>query len=328
MSVLEKIRSRAGLLVGIIGVALLVFILQSALESGNFFLGNSDTTVGEIAGKSIDYTTFNAKVQESIENQKRNTGQSSLDQAATDNIIQQVWNQFINEEVMQKEYEKLGITVSDEELYHFMVEEPHPALVRNLSDPQTGQVAPMFADEKTGMLSSEKIRQFTQSMTPEQETQWLQLEDFIRQTRVIEKYNNLIKKGLYVTTAVTKRDYIAQNTNTNIKYVIKNYKTIADSTIKVTDEELNTYYNAHQNEYKQEAARKIEYVAFDIAPSQEDFNEVEKTISFSQEEYEKNILNDNTTFGNTIVPETQVGFSLKAISNIKNNLDKIFPELD
>jgi peptidyl-prolyl cis-trans isomerase D len=276
MSVLEKIRSRAGLLVGIIGVALLVFILQSALESGNFFFGNSDTTVGEIAGKSIDYTTFNAKVQESIENQKRNTGQSSLDQAATDNIIQQVWNQFINEEVMQKEYEKLGITVSDEELYHFMVEEPHPALVRNLSDPQTGQVAPMFADEKTGMLSSEKIRQFTQSMTPEQETQWLQLEDFIRQTRVIEKYNNLIKKGLYVTTAVSKRDYIAQNTNANIKYVIKNYKTVADSTIKVTDEELNTYYNAHQNEYKQEAARKIEYVAFDIAPSQEDFNEVEK----------------------------------------------------
>jgi peptidyl-prolyl cis-trans isomerase D len=50
MSVLEKIRSRAGLLVGIIGVALLVFILQSALESGNFFFGNSDTTVGEIAG--------------------------------------------------------------------------------------------------------------------------------------------------------------------------------------------------------------------------------------------------------------------------------------
>ena len=94
MSVLEKIRSRAGLLVGIIGVALLVFILQSALESGNFFFGNSDTTVGEIAGQSIDYTTFNAKVQESIENQKRNTGQSSLDQAATDNIIQQVWNQF------------------------------------------------------------------------------------------------------------------------------------------------------------------------------------------------------------------------------------------
>ncbi|MBK7181688.1 MAG: hypothetical protein IPH89_01475 [Bacteroidetes bacterium] len=38
MSVLEKIRSRAGLLVGIIGVALLVFILQSALESGNFSL--------------------------------------------------------------------------------------------------------------------------------------------------------------------------------------------------------------------------------------------------------------------------------------------------
>ncbi|MCC6837488.1 MAG: peptidyl-prolyl cis-trans isomerase, partial [Bacteroidia bacterium] len=61
-------------------------------------------------------------------------------------------------------------------------------------------------------------------------------------------------------------------------YVIKNYKTVADSTIKVSDEDLNAYYNAHQNEYKQEAARKIEYVAFDIAPSQEDFKEVEKLM--------------------------------------------------
>lgn len=279
MSVLEKIRSRAGLLVGIIGVALLAFILGDLFSSNSFsLLSGGENTVGEIGGKSIDYNTFNAKVQEAIENQKLNTGQSSLDQAATDNIVQQVWNQFINEEVMQKEYEKLGINVSDEELYHFMVEEPHPALIRNLSDPQSGKVAPMFADEKTGMISSDKIRQFIQSMTEEQETQWLQLENYIRQTRIIEKYNNLIKKGLYTTTSVAKRDFIAQNTNANIKYVIKNYKTVADSTIKVSDEDLNAYYNAHQNEYKQEAARKIEYVAFDIAPSQEDFKEVEKLM--------------------------------------------------
>ena len=295
MSVLEKIRSRAGLLVGIIGVALVVFILQSALESGNFFF-NSPNTVGEIAGKSIDYTTFNAKVQETIEIQKRNSGQSSLDQTAIDNVVQQVWNQFVNELVIQKEYEKLGISVSDEELYDLMVENPHPTLIRYLSDPQTGQIAPMFADEKTGQASPEKIRQFTQTMTDEQEAQWLQIEDVVRQTRVYEKYNNLIKKGLYVTTAAAKSAYTAQNTMVNIRYAIKNYKSVADSVVTVTDEDLNKYYNAHKNEFKQEAARKIEYVAFDIAPSQEDFDAVMEDMKSVAEDFKTKKADEDSAF--------------------------------
>src|SRR5438309_28219 len=98
MSVLEKIRSRAGLLVGIVGVALLVFILQSAFESGNFFFGNKDRLVGEISGKGIKYDQFNAKVQQAIDNQKKSSQNNTLDEAAIDGIVQQVWNQTINEE--------------------------------------------------------------------------------------------------------------------------------------------------------------------------------------------------------------------------------------
>jgi peptidyl-prolyl cis-trans isomerase D len=61
MSVLEKIRSRSGLLVGIIAVALLVFILESALDSGNRFFGANRTKVGEIGGKDVSIQEFEAK---------------------------------------------------------------------------------------------------------------------------------------------------------------------------------------------------------------------------------------------------------------------------
>ncbi|MES2286238.1 MAG: SurA N-terminal domain-containing protein [Bacteroidota bacterium] len=271
MSALESLRKRSGLLVTIVGLALFAFVLTGLFERGS--MGDSDKTVGEIAGKSIDYSTFNVKVQEALENKKRNSEKTVLDENEIDGVIQQVWNQAINEEVMNKEYEKLGISVSDEELYDLMIDHPHSALVRNLSDPQTNQVSPMFADPKTGQVSPAKLKEFTQKMNPEQEKQWIQLESYIRQMRIIEKYNNLIKKGLYVTAAVAKRDYIAQNTNSDIKYVTKNFKLVADSTIKVEEADLNTYYAAHQNEFKQETSRKIEYVAFDIAPSQEDKDE-------------------------------------------------------
>jgi len=278
MSTLERLRKRSGLLVAIVGLALFAFVLTGLFEKNSSIFGGSENEVGEIAGKGIDYKEFNVKVQETIETQKRNQQKTTLTQEETDAIVQQVWNQMINEEVMNKEYEKLGIAISDEELYDLMVDHPHPALIRNLSDQQSGKVSPMFADEKTGQVSPAKIRTFTQSMTDEQEKQWAQLENYIRQVRIIEKYNALIKKGLYVTTAATKRDYVAQNSTASIKYVIKNYKLVADSTIKPTDEELNAYYTAHQNQYKQEASRKLEYVAFDIGPSQEDMADAKKEM--------------------------------------------------
>jgi peptidyl-prolyl cis-trans isomerase D len=278
MSILERLRKRSGLLVAIVGIALMAFVLTGLFSSPNSIFGGGGQMVGEIAGHKIKYETFKPKVDEAIENQKRNSGKTTLSESEIDGIVQQVWNQQINEHVMTKEYEKLGIAVSDEELYDLMVEHPHSALVRQLSDPQTGRAVQRFADPQTGQLSPSKLREFTQSMTDEEEAQWAQLENYIRQVRIIEKYNNLVKKGLYVTTAVAKRNYVAQNTNANIKYIIKNYKLVADSTIKPTDAELSDYYSSHQSEFKQEASRRIEYVSYDIAPSQEDFDNAKKDM--------------------------------------------------
>lgn len=296
MSVLESLRKRSGLLVAFVGIALLAFVLTGLFQQDSSLFGGNDTEVGEIAGKSIDYKEFKAKVDEAAEAQKRNNNKASLDQNEMDNIVQQVWNQMINEQVLNKEYEKLGIAVSDEELYDLMVDHPHQALIRNLSDPQTGKVAQMFADEKTGEVSPAKIRQFTQSMTDDQEKQWAQLENYVRQVRTIEKYNNIIKKGLYVTKAVAKSTYIAQNANADIKYVVKNYTTIVDSTIKPTDAELNEYYKAHQNEFKQETSRKIDYVAFNITASPEDIEETKKEMNSIAEEFKTKKADEDSSY--------------------------------
>jgi peptidyl-prolyl cis-trans isomerase D len=283
MSVLEKIRSRAGLLVGIVGVALLVFILQSAFESGNFFF-RSDKTVGVIAGKSIDYDMFKAKYDEAVETQKRNSGTTTLDQQTLDGIATQVWNQFINEQVMMKEYSKLGIAVSGDELTDMMIDNPHPSIIRNLSD-QQGRIAPQFADERTGEASPAKIRQFVQTMDEQVEQQWIELEKYMRQVRMYEKYVNIFKKAMYTPAAFAKRNYTAQSSSVNIKYVIKNYKTVADSAVTVTDEDLKKYYNAHQYEFKQEASRDIEYIAYDKLPSQEDYDDVKNDLQKVAEEF-------------------------------------------
>jgi peptidyl-prolyl cis-trans isomerase D len=296
MSVLERLRKRSGLLVAIVGLALLAFVLTGLLEKGGSLFGGSAQAVGEIYGKAIDKAPFDIKVKEAIENQKRQSGKTALTTEETDQAVQQIWNQTINEQVMEKEYAKLGLAISSEELHDLMIDHPHSALVRNLSDPQTGKINERFADPRTGQVSPAKLQEFVNKMTDEQEQSWIKMEDYISQVRTVEKYNNLIKKGLYIPSAFAKKEYIGQNSMANVKYVIKNYKLVVDSTIKPTEAELETYYKAHQNEFKQEASRKLEYVAFDVMPSAEDFDLAKQNMQKVADDFKKRKAAEDSSF--------------------------------
>lgn len=294
MSVLESLRKRSGLLVAFVGIALLAFVLTGLFQRDSSFFG-SDTKIGEIAGKSIDVKEFKLRYDQAVEKLKQNSPNHTVEQSALDNAVQQTWNQLINERVLEKEYEKVGVSVTDEELYDIMVNHPHQAMIRYISDPQTGKIAPVFADEN-GQVSPAKIRQYVQSMKDEQDQEWKQLEEYVRQVRLNEKYNNVIKKGLYVTKSAAKSIFEAQNVNADIKYVTKPYSALVDSLIKPTNEELNAYYKAHQNEFKQETTRKIEYVAFNIAPSAEDIEDARKEMQAVATEFKEKKATEDSAY--------------------------------
>lgn len=305
MSVLEKIRSKTGILVGIVGLALVIFILQSALETGNSFFGSNERAVGKIAGKSIDYNEFYSKVQEFVNNYQQNSGQPVDDQTRAQ-LVDQVWDKFIRDNTLKVEYEKLGVVVSDDELFDLMINNPHQAIVSQLSDKQTGKVVPQFA-KADGTIDPAKLAAFVQQMTPDQEKFWKQMEDYVKELRVSEKYNNLIKKGLYVTKVEAKDAYEVQTTAANVRFVMKRFTSVSDSTIQVSDEELQKYYN--ENIYKfwnYETTRKIDYVSFDAFPSPEDLEDIKKEMTSLAEEFKsKTTAAEDTAF---LIAENENGF--------------------
>jgi len=272
MSVLAKIRSHAGWLVAAIGLALFSFVIGDVFTSGKSFFGSNDKNVGEVAGKSIAIRDFEAKVQEATDRQKKKNPEAAMDDYTKDMIVDQVWNQTLNEIILNKEYEKLGITVSDDELYEMMLgPNPHPYVVRIFTDPKTGQIVDQFKDPRTGGLNMAKVLEFNQQMNPEQETFWVGLENDIRRSTIAQKYISLIKKSFYITSSQIKREYAEDNKVFKLKYVAKKYASLPDSSVSVTDEDLKNYYTVHQNEYKvEDATRKIEYVTFDAVTSAED----------------------------------------------------------
>lgn len=285
MTVLSKIRNRAGLLVAVIGIALLVFILQAAFESGGFLFGNSQRYAGEIAGRKIGIEEYSMQLDDAINKHMINTQQSSVDDQTRDMLNNQTWQRLVNDIVMGDEYKELGITVSDEELLESMVgENPHPAVVTYFTDRSTGKVYEQYADPRTGKLNMNAVRAYVQSFgtekaDPSAEASWIMLENYIRETKLSEKYNNLIKKGLYVTTSQAKREYLAENTKKDIRYVVKRYTSIPDSTVKVEETDIVKYYNEHQSEFKvPETIRKIEYVTFEAVPSDEDIAAIRESL--------------------------------------------------
>jgi peptidyl-prolyl cis-trans isomerase D len=272
MSVLEKIRSRSGLLVGIIAVALLVFILESALDSGNRFFGANRTKVGEIGGKDISIQDFEVKVEEAVANEKQRSQKNTIDEAGMENIRVQVWNQFLIDNISKLQYQEAGIAVSEDELFDMVQgKNPHPS------------VKQAFTNQQTGVFDPAQVLNFLKNMdkdeTGDTKRRWLQFESAIKEERVANKFNNMIKKGLYLTKAELNRDNNAKARMMQFTYVFQPYSSQPDSLFKVSEDDLKKVYNETKGKYKQaNETRDIDFVSFDIQPSNEDRIEAQNQI--------------------------------------------------
>lgn len=263
MAVIGSIRKRAGLLIGIVGFSLVAFILGDLLTSNRSFISGGGNEFAVIGGTKINIQDFESRVQTLEENYKLNSKTETIDQNTVDQLREQAWSQLVNDEIMGKQYKKLGINVSADELFDMVQgKNIHP------------QIKDAFKDPKTGVFSPANVINFLKNMDSDQtgktRMQWLNFEKAIREERIGQKYNELIKQGLYITSAEAKLNYEAANTLASIKYVMVNYNTIPDSTIKIENNDLEKYYNEHKGLYKQEDSRKIDFVVFDVIPSADD----------------------------------------------------------
>jgi peptidyl-prolyl cis-trans isomerase D len=279
MATLQNIRNRGGVLIAvIIGLALGAFILGDMLNSGSKLMRPSQLKIAEIDGETVQYPDFQKKVEELSEVYKMNTQQSQIDENTWEQIREQVWQGYLQENIIGKATEKLGISVTAEELFDLIQgKDPHPIIKQ------------LFRNQKTGEVDKSAIIQFLKQLesnaTPAQKSYWLYIENQIKQDRLNSKYSNLVSKGLFVTTDEAKKSLAAKNKSANIQYVMLNYSSIPDVNVKVSDDDLKAYYNKHKDEYKQEKTRSIEYVSFDVTPSEADKAATQKWINDSKTEF-------------------------------------------
>ncbi|MGI8892929.1 MAG: peptidylprolyl isomerase [Bacteroidia bacterium] len=279
MAVIGKIRERVGLLIAIVGVSLVAFILGDLLTSNSSSFFGPTNQVAEVNEKNITINEFEAVYEQLVENYKINNQTDVVDQPTQDQLREQAWTQILNEQIYGKEYEELGLKVTSAELFDLVQgREVHPQIKQAFTNPETGEFNPSQVIQF--------LKNMDQDPTGNTRRQWLAFEFFIKDERQKQKYLELIKKGIYVTSAQAKADHSDKNRMATIKYIQVNYNTIPDSSVAVTDSDLKNYFNENKSRFQQaEATRKIEFVTFDVRASNDDIAETMEWMNERMDEF-------------------------------------------
>ena len=299
MAAIEKIRRRSGLLIAIIGIALLAFVLQDLFQSQG---GHSGPSVAVVDGDKIS-------VREYEEAKERNIGgRNNLTSAQSYEISNSTLEQMIKDNIMNKEYEAAGFGVTTDELMDQLTgEKPHAWALQNFGD-------------GNGSVDKQRVNDYIQnlsSMPAEYYNQWVEIEKYLKKDRLEQKYNNLVKASYFLPTPLAKKFYENKNTKASADVIALRYSTIQDSTVNITDADKKAFYEENKARYDMGELRDIEYVVFDVVPSLEDrqatlkavqelksqFEATEDPIAFVNDSYNSSKRYDSTWVGINDVPE-------------------------
>lgn len=246
----------------LVGAAILAFVVADLLGPGSTLFNDVDRTVGEIAGEEVTLEEFQRKMDElEMQMAMQNGGQNLTEQQRTA-LRNQAWEALVAQKSFSKQYEQLGLETTEEEIID-MVQGNNisPSLKASFVNPETGEF------DRSLLLN---YLQNIKNLPPQQQAMWYTFESTLRPGRQRIKYENLLLKSNYVTTAEAMQEHKNQNSEAEIQYLYVPFYAISDSAVSVTDEELKNYLEKNKESYQTEGGRSIQYVSFPIQPSAED----------------------------------------------------------
>ena len=273
MAVLETIRVKFGILITVlIAVALLSFIIDpSTLQSVSSSM-SSKYDVGEIDGKSISYMDFQTDVDKFTAINEIMTGSSVQNEQQQIQVRNAAWQSLVDKYLFVKNARKAGLNVGEEEMLAILSGEiESPVFSQN----------PAFCDEN-GVFSNDLLLEFISYLNSDEtgrlKIYWDYLQETAKTQQFYSKYMSLFTQS-NINTPLMLSEKIAENNNTfDVEFVMVPYSFPRDTTITVSDKEIKAYYDAHKKFYKQQASRDIEYVVFEVVPSEADVNAANEAL--------------------------------------------------
>lgn len=280
MATLQNIRSKGPLLVIAVGLALFAFI---AGDAWRVLQPHQSQDVGEVNGDVLSAQDYQSMVDEYAEVVKFTSGTNALSDDQLNQLRDEVWRTYVNNQLIEAEAEKLGLTVSKEEIKSIINEGTHPLLAQTpFRNPQTGAF-----DKDMLMKFLADYAKMNQGQMPAQYADyynslykvWSFIEKTLVQTRLQEKYSNLIAKSLLSNPVEAQMTFDGRIDQKDMLLAAVPYSSIVDSTITVTDAELKAAYAEKKEQYRQYVeTRNIKYIDVQVTASDEDKAELRKEM--------------------------------------------------
>ena len=281
MAALGKIRKRGVALVCIIGLGLFAFIAEEAFRSCEATKNQQRQQIGEVLGNKINVQEFQALVDEYTDVLKLTQNRDNFTEEELNSIKDEVWNSYINEQIIQAEAEKLGLTVTDEELQNIMKEGTNPMLLQSpFVNQQTGRfdvtMLTKFLDDYKKAASNPQLAEQYQTIYK----YWQFLEKQLRQQTLSSKYQVLMASCLFSNPVSAKMAFDGQNKESDIQLASIPYSSINDNDIQVDEKDLKAKYEEEKEMFKQTVeTRDIKYVDFQVVASAADRQALMKTMT-------------------------------------------------
>lgn len=287
MAALGKIRSKGGILVGAIGLALFAFLAGDAARSCDGIKGEARQQIGEILGKKISVQDYQKLIDEYQSAIKFTMQRDNLTDQELNQVKDQVWQQLVSNRVIEADAEKVGLTVTEKEIQNVLNEGTNPMLVQT-----------PFVNQQTGRFDVNALKQFFDSYnkakvakSPQVEQMqaiydyWLFVEKNLRAQLLGQKYQALLASCVLSNKAEAKMAFKDNNEESQIQLASLAYSTVKDADVKVTDDDLKAKYTELKPAFRQNVeTRDIKFVDFQIKASAADRSQVVKEMNDFQKQ--------------------------------------------
>ena len=287
MAALGKIRSKGGILVAAIGLALFAFLAEAAFRSCNEIKSESRQQIGEILGEKISVQDYQKLIDEYQSAIKFTMQRDNLTEDELNQVKDQVWQQLVNNRVLEADAKKVGLTVTEQELSNVLNDGTNPMLAQT-----------PFVNQQTGRFDINALQQFLDgynkakaSNSPQLEQMqtiydyWLFVEKNLRTQLLGQKYQALLASCVLSNKAEAKMAFKDNNEESDIQLASLAYSTIKDTDVKVTDEDLKAKYEELKPAFRQNTeTRDIKFVDYQIKASSSDRNAIVKEMNELQKQ--------------------------------------------
>ena len=287
MAALGKIRSKGGILVAAIGLALFAFLAEEAFRSCNGIKSETRQQIGEILSEKISVQDYQKLIDEYQSAIKFTMQRDNLTEDELNQVKDQVWQQLVNNRVLEADAKKVGLTVTEQELSNVLNDGTNPMLAQT-----------PFVNQQTGRFDINALQQFLDgynkakaSNSPQLEQMqtiydyWLFVEKNLRTQLLGQKYQALLASCVLSNKAEAKMAFKDNNEESEIQLASLAYSTIKDADVKVTDEDLKAKYEELKPAFRQNTeTRDIKFVDYQIKASASDRNAIVKDMNELQKQ--------------------------------------------